>query len=304
MNITRTLVVATSLTFTLCVAGQVRPNEPQLLAKPSEFPAYPLKASTNGRYLVDQNGTPTLLVGDSPHSLFVNLSPHQADAYFANRASYGINAVWVEVLCNTYTAGRSDGSTYDGIIPFTTPGDMSTPNRDYFTRVDQMVRLAANHGIQIFMDAFETAGWMPVLEQNGIQKALKYGKFLGNRYKNFNNIIWITGNDFQTWNTSSTDNHLVAAIMRGIASTDPNHLQTTELNYLVSGSLDDPLLVPIPRWREPTPTIRPTRRFSMNTMRQISFPCSWRRRITSLKTTLGWTTAIQKLCAGRSTGPC
>ena len=214
MNIIRTLVLAASLTFTLCVAGQVRPGKWQLSAKPADFPAYPLKASTNGRYLVDQNETPTLLVGDSPHSLFVNLSPHQADAYFANRASYGINAVWVEVLCNTYTAGRADGSTYDGIIPFTTPGDMSTPNPAYFRRVDQMVRLAANHGIQIVMDAFETAGWMSVLEQNGIQKALQYGKFLGNHYKNFNNIIWITGNDFQTWNTSSTDNRLVAAIMR------------------------------------------------------------------------------------------
>ena len=244
MSTIRTLVPAAILIFTFCFAGNLRAGHLQISARPSDFPVYPLKASDNGRYLVDQNGMPTMLVGDSPHSLFVNLSPQQADAYFANRASYGINAVWVEVLCNTYTAGRPDGSTYDGIIPFTTPGDMSTPNPAYFRRVDQMVRLAANHGIQIVMDAFETAGWMPVLELNGIQKAFRYGKFLGNRYKNFNNIIWITGNDFQTWNTSSMDNHLVAAIMRGIASADPNHLQTTELNYLVSGSLDDPLLVP------------------------------------------------------------
>ena len=240
----RKLVLAAGVTFIVCVSGEVRPGQPQLLTNPPGLPAYPLKASDNGRYLVDQNGTPTILVGDSPHSLFVNLSTQQADIYFANRASYGINALWVEVLCNTYTAGRADGSTYDGIIPFTTPGDMSTPNPTYFRRLDQMVRLAANHGIQIVMDAFETAGWMSVLEQNGNQKALQYGKFLGNHYKNFNNIIWITGNDFQTWNTSQTDNRLVASIMRGIASTDPNHLQTTELSYLVSGSLDDALLVP------------------------------------------------------------
>ena len=56
-----------------------------------------------------------------------------------------------------------------------------------------MVRLAANHGIQIVMDAFETAGWMRgFLQENGIQKAFRYGKFLGNRYKNFTDIIWIT----------------------------------------------------------------------------------------------------------------
>jgi len=93
VNIIRTLALAASLIFTLCVAGQVRPGESQLSAKPADFPAYPLKASTNGRYLVDQNETPTLLVGDSPHSLFVNLSPHPADAYFANHTSYAINAV-------------------------------------------------------------------------------------------------------------------------------------------------------------------------------------------------------------------
>src|SRR4051795_8602191 len=116
MNIIRTSVIVTSLTIAFCAAGPARPNKPRSLAKPADFPVYPLTASDNGRYLVDQNGTPTVLVGDSPHSLFVNVSTQQADAYFANRASYGINALWVEVLCNTYTAGRADGSTYDGII--------------------------------------------------------------------------------------------------------------------------------------------------------------------------------------------
>jgi hypothetical protein len=47
MNIIRTLVLAASLTFTLCLAGQVRPDDPQLSADPADFPAYPLKASDN-----------------------------------------------------------------------------------------------------------------------------------------------------------------------------------------------------------------------------------------------------------------
>ena len=245
MIITRTLLVAAAaLTFTCHLAGQASPSRSRLSTKPPSFPVYPLKASSNGRYLVDQTNAPTLLVGDSPHSLFVNLTPRQADSYFANRAAYGINAVWIEVLCDSYTGGRSDGSTYDGIIPFTTPGDMSTPNPKYFARVDRMIRLAANHHIQVVLDTLDTGGWLSVLENNGPKKAFRYGKYLGNRYKNVKNIIWITGNDFQTWNSSKTDNQDVAAIMRGVASVDPNHLQTTELNYPVSGSLDDPLLVP------------------------------------------------------------
>jgi hypothetical protein len=33
----------------------------------------PLRASTNNRYLVDQSGTPFLIMGDSPQSMVVNL---------------------------------------------------------------------------------------------------------------------------------------------------------------------------------------------------------------------------------------
>ena len=243
LNFTRGLFIAI-LTLAACTLAAQSNDDILSTSNTATVPAYPLKAGATGRYLVDQSGAPTLLVGDSPHSLFVNLTTTQADSYFANRAKYGINAVWIEVLCNDHTGGRKNGSTYDGIVPFTTAGDMSTPNPAYFKRVDQMINLAANHGIQVVLDAFETSGWLTVLEKNGATKALAYGKYLGNRYKNFKNVVWITGNDFQTWKSSSKDNLAAAAIMQGIASADPNHLQTTELNYDVSGSLDDKLLTP------------------------------------------------------------
>lgn len=204
--------------------------------------SYPLRASPNNRYLVDQTNTPALLVGDAPHSLFVNLTPAQAKFYFKNRAKYGINILWIEILCDAYTGGRADGSTYDGIVPFLTPGDFSTPNPRYFHRVDEMIQLAAQSGITVLLDTVDTGGWIGALDNSGPVKAHRYGRYLGNRYQNFRNIIWISGNDFQTWRTNSTDNRNVYEIMRGIAETDPNHLQTTQLNYWASGSLDDPLL--------------------------------------------------------------
>src|SRR6266852_9365439 len=37
-------------------------------------PTYPLKKSSNGRYLVDQNNVPYLIAGDCPQSLMVNFS--------------------------------------------------------------------------------------------------------------------------------------------------------------------------------------------------------------------------------------
>jgi hypothetical protein len=35
----------------------------------------------------------------------------------------------VNLLCATYTGGRADGSTDDGVVPFTTPNDLATPRR-------------------------------------------------------------------------------------------------------------------------------------------------------------------------------
>jgi len=208
------------------------------------FPVYPVKASSNNRYLVDQNNSPFMIVGDSPHSLIGRMSKSDAEFYMANRQWYGINTLWVELLCNDKTACNADGTTFDSIPPFTTPGDISTPNPVYFQRVDDMLTIAAAHGITILLDAVETGGWLATFKANGAEKAAAFGRYLGNRYNNVPNIIWMYGNDFQTW-ADPGDDDVVLAVARGIKSADPNHIHTTELNYLSSGSLDDARWEPI-----------------------------------------------------------
>ena len=207
-------------------------------------PVYPLRASANNKYLVDQNNIPFLIVGDSPQALIVNLSESDADFYLADRQAAGLNSVWINLLCNTTTGGRSDGSTYDGIIPFTTPGDLSTPNETYFSRVDDMLRLAANHGLTVFLDPIETSGGLAGLISNGVSKDRAYGQYLGARYRNVDNIVWMSGNDFQTW-TNPGDDAVVQAVALGIKDNDTRHIHTVELNYQVSASLDDSTWAPI-----------------------------------------------------------
>ena len=126
----------------------------------NSIPAYPVKASANNRYLVDQNDRPFMIVGDSPHSLIGKMSKPDAEFYMANRARYGINTLWVELLCNDKTACNADGTTFDGIPPFIVSGDISTPNPAYFHRVDDVLNIAAEHGITILLDAIETTGWL------------------------------------------------------------------------------------------------------------------------------------------------
>jgi hypothetical protein len=195
--------------------------------------AYPLKVSSNGRYLVDQNNVPFLLVGDTGHAISGNLSEAEIAFYFASRQSYGFNSVVIYAPCAGYVRCNSDGSTFDGIRPFTggehpLTYDLSTPNEVYFSRVDRLIASAAEHGLVVLLDPIETGDFLQTLRANGPARAFDYGMYVGSRYRNFGNVIWLHGEDFQTW---ETENYLVAAVMAGIATADPNHLQTIQLNY-------------------------------------------------------------------------
>jgi Protein of unknown function (DUF4038)/Putative collagen-binding domain of a collagenase len=238
----------------LVMVGQMSSATPQNASSPN-VALYPLKLSANHRYLVDQNNTPFLIVGDSPQGLISRLSEEEADRFFADRQAHGFNAMgWIDVVC----AGRDfpdnpDGSTADGIRPFTgyvrggtdyTHYDLTKPNEAYFTRLDHIVQLAAKHGIFVFIDPIETGGWLPTLHNNGLTAAYSYGQYLGNRYKDFPNVAWLNGNDFLDWKNPEVD-ALVQAVAKGIHSRAPGQLQSVELNYETSSSFDDPTWVPL-----------------------------------------------------------
>jgi hypothetical protein len=209
---------------------------------PAQGPG-PIAVGPTGRYLVDQNGVPFLITGESPQALIGDLTASDAALFFSKRRAQGFNTVWINLLCNHYTGCRDDGSTWDGIPPFTTPGDFSTPNEAYFAHVDTILRLAGQYGLVVILDPAETGGWLQTMVGNGVDKLRAYGQYLGRRYKDFPNIIWMHGNDYQNW--GPTYDPYVAAVALGIADVDTRHLQTVELNYPNSGSLDDAAWAPI-----------------------------------------------------------
>ena len=126
---------------------------------------WPTSVSANGRYLLDQTGQPYMMVGDSPQSLIGQLSPSEANAYFANRQAHGINSVWINLVCTWYTGCGIHG-TYDGIEPFNGPNSnpFANPNPVYFQRANEIIKLAADHGITVFLDPAETGGWISEID--------------------------------------------------------------------------------------------------------------------------------------------
>ena len=108
------------------------------------------------------------------------------NAYFADRQADGINSVLVQIICGQYTGNQNSDSdnyaTYDGITPFTTDGDISTPNPAYFSRMQSMVQLAESHGITLFMDPADTGQLLDsssFLADNGSAVIITMGSFLG-----------------------------------------------------------------------------------------------------------------------------
>ena len=262
---------------------------------------YPLKVSESGRYLVDQRNVPFLMVGDSPQSMIGNISVSDAEKFIASRKAAGINTLWINLLCVQYTACRADGTTFDGIAPFTTPQDLSTPNEAYFARADAMISLAEKYGILVFLDPIETGGWLEVIRDNGVSKDYAYGRYVGERYRKFPNVIWFNGNDFQDWQDPALDAG-VLAVARGIRSTQPNRLQTVAaqlrrraaLSTIADGATSSTST-------RPTRTFQRTSRFSRITTDR-TYPSSWSRPSTNSKTSVLTNPAHHSPCVDRRTG--
>jgi hypothetical protein len=160
---------------------------------------YPLKVEANKRYLVEQNNAPFLMQGDAAWSLIVELNDAEVEQYLQNRHQKGFNAIMVNLIEHKFCKHPPMNFAGDG--PFTTPGDFSTPNEKYFARADWVIRKAAEKGIAvllypIYLGAMGTdEGWVEEALANGPEKCLDYGRYLGKRYKDFDNIIWMMGGD-------------------------------------------------------------------------------------------------------------
>ena len=230
--------------------------------------SWPIKAS--GRYLVDQNNNPWLMLASSPQPMVHFLTPAQMGTYMQDRVGYGFNSIWFEILCGSYDGcgtSPSNGALQDGTVPFTSGTnennyDFSTPNNAYWTEIDNIINQAATYGLTAIIDPFDTGlnpstgvctttgqtGWLIAARANGNTKMYNFGAYLGNRYKNFQNVIWVLGDNFQTQacttGTAANDATLVAQFMAGLESADPNHLVSIELNYNFSYTTQNATIAP------------------------------------------------------------
>jgi hypothetical protein len=166
---------------------------------PQEKIDFPLKLK--GKELVTSTGKPFLINGDTPWSLVVGPDSAGVELYLENRKNKGVNALLVNLI-EHYFNGPEDAY---GHSPFLIPGDFSTPNPAYFDYADFVIRRAEENGMEVFLfpaylgaavgDGTHKEGWFNEVVENGPAKMYVYGKYVGQRYKKFRNIIWMMGGD-------------------------------------------------------------------------------------------------------------
>ena len=189
---------------------------------------FPIRASSSGAYLVDATGNPWLMVGDSAQNLMGNLPHADAQLYLSTRGSQGFNAIQFDCVSTLYiNNNNANYATPDGITPFSPATSyVTSPNPTYFARVDQYVNLCAQFGMVAILNPYETGGGINDLVNAGTTACNAYGRWLGNRYNNFPNVMWQLGNDCDC--SSQTVLNVIQALAQGLLATAPNQLVTMQ----------------------------------------------------------------------------
>lgn len=184
------------------------------------------------RYLAWDDGAPFFYMGDTAWELFHCLTREEAEFYLSTRAKQGFTAIQAVALAefdglrqpNAY--GRTPLISCNGRDDPLTP-DLKGPY-SYWDHVDYCVDLAARLGLFITLlptwgDKFHIAGGQGP-EIFTPENAAGYGAWIGRRYRDRWNIIWMLGGDRPL--PAERHRKVIDAMAQGIRQSDPNHLIT------------------------------------------------------------------------------
>lgn len=155
-----------------------------------------LKVSSNYRFLVYEDGKPFFYLGDTAWELFHRLTLKEAAVYMDDRKNKGFTVLQAVVLAELDGIDVPNALGHQPLVNH----DPTTPNEAYFKDVDAFIHLAASKGLYIGLlptwgDKIFKSSWGKGPEIFNRENVGAYGRYLGRRYKDQKNIIWILGGD-------------------------------------------------------------------------------------------------------------
>lgn len=155
----------------------------------------PIQVHPEGRFLMTSQGKPFFWLADTAWELFHRLTRDEARRFLANRAQKGFTVIQAVILAE-FDGLRTP--TPDGLLPLD-DADPTRPNEAYFAHVDAIIRMAADYGLYIGLlptwgdKVTPMWGAGPAIFDE--TNAATYGEWLGKRYAQDTNILWIIGGD-------------------------------------------------------------------------------------------------------------
>lgn len=163
-----------------------------------------LKVSKNQRFLCMEDGDPFFWLGDTAWELFHCLNKEEAVEYLKTRASQGFNVIQATILAEIdglgtpnaygrYPLKKNEKGEYDPCL-WDMDGEYS-----YWDHIDTVLDMAEREGLYVALlptwgDKYYLAhGVGPVIFTP--ENALEYGRMIGKRYGNRDNLIWVLGGD-------------------------------------------------------------------------------------------------------------
>lgn len=214
----------TSLGITLSLSILLAYSQADIWQGPSvDFSHGKLKISENQRFIIHEDGTPFFYLGDTGWELFHRLNKDETERYLENRRAKGFTVIQAVALAELDGLNTLNAEGNKPLIN----NDPLKPNELYFEHVDWVIKKAGEKGMYIGLlptwgDKVDRKwGKGPVIFNK--ENAFKYGQWIGNRYKDYPNIIWINGGDRDG---GGENKPIWDALGEGIKSADGNHLMT------------------------------------------------------------------------------
>jgi len=161
---------------------------------------FPLRVSANRQHLEDSTGAPFIVVGDTAWSLVAQLNETDIERYLDDRAVRGFNAIIVNLLEHKFASHAP--ATVGGVQPFAAGRMFEVPNAEYFDIAHRAVAAAGRRGISVWLcpaylgwDGGDE-GFFKEINAAGHDALRNYGRFVGERFKDLPNIVWMLGGDF------------------------------------------------------------------------------------------------------------
>lgn len=179
----------------LLLAGSILANA----AGAAEF-SFPLKVSRNGRFLVDQQEKPFLVVGDTAWSIIAQLKADDVRRYLDDRQAQGFNSILVNLIEHKFASKAPRNVA--GEAPFRQPESLAEPNDAYFDYAQWVVQEANQRGIVVWLTPAYLGygggdeGWFKAIKASGPRALRDYGRYVGRRFRKLPNVVWVMAGDY------------------------------------------------------------------------------------------------------------